>query len=342
MTPRPFLLTLLLAALFAGCSDPPPEPPKPADDTPAAIPSSKQGNAKARPSDPVAIVRPQIPPDLFFEDPLAVANNTTRVDGSAAPESEAVAAVTTDQAAEPEPAPPETAAAVDWAILLPAELLTAEVTRIRERFEPKLASVATFNNSLLDFPPYMAELAALGGIAAAHQSPIPWKDKAKHVRDLAAATTEEQLQRGQKSYVQVKGPFEKVAAILDGKRPADLPEADDETDFAVAADFGYLMRRFEAGQNTIQTTGGSASAFKQNAADLAREARILAALSRVVADADYGYGDDPKFQRFAADMTHAALEAATAAESGDHAKFDLAFNALGQSCNACHGEYRNN
>ena len=41
-------------------------------------------------------------------------------------------------------------------------------------------------------------------------------------------------------------------------------------------------------------------------------------------------------------MTQAAMGAAVAAESGDFARFGAGFNALGQSCNQCHGEYRNN
>jgi hypothetical protein len=153
--------------------------------------------------------------------------------------------------------------------------------------------------------------------------------------------TTEQLQRGQKSYDQAREPFVKIAEILDGDTPAELPDSADGTDFSTA-DFGHLMKRFEAGQNTIQTTGGSAAAFKQHAAALAREARVLAALSKVVASDDHGYGDDAKFQGYADAMTQAALDAAGAAEAGDFEKFSLSFNALGQSCVQCHGEYRNN
>lgn len=334
------LLALTIGTVLIGCSDDPPEPPKADKKTPAAIPGGRAAAAGA--SRDVAIRRPRLPDDVFFDDPLAVANNRTRIGGSE-PESDPIAVPATDLAAgsEPDPSEGEASQSVDWAALLPAELLVAEVTRIRERFEPKLASVANFNNSLLDVPPYAAEVAALGGIATLHPGDIPWKRNAKHVRDLAAAMTAEELQRGQKSYEQAKEPFDKVVAILDGKTPDGLPESADETDFS-AADFGYLMRRFEAGQNATQTTATSQTTFKQNAADLAREMRVLAALSKVIASEDHGYGDDPMFQGFASAMTQAALDSAAAAEAGDFEKFGLSFNALGQSCTQCHGEYRNN
>ncbi|MBA3316182.1 MAG: cytochrome c [Planctomycetaceae bacterium] len=290
----------------------------------------------------VTIVRPKLPDDVFFQDPLAIAANRTRVPGLGKP-TETVR--TTEPGATGEPATAtETVsdAPVDWAALLPAELLVAEANRIRERFTPKLASVATFNSSLLDVPPYAAELAALGGIATEHGGNIPWKTNAKYVRDLSAEMIADQLQRGQKSYEQVKVPFDKISLLLDGKRPEGLPEADDATDFAISADFGFLMRRFEAAQNYLKTTGGSDAAFKQNAADLVRETRVLAALSKVIAHDDHGYGDDAKFQGYANAMTEASLAAATAAEKGDFAAFDLAASNLAQSCVKCHGDYRNN
>jgi hypothetical protein len=102
------------------------------------------------------------------------------------------------------------------------------------------------------------------------------------------------------------------------------------------------MRRFEASQNYLKTTGGSEAAFKQTAEDLIRETRVIAALSKVIADSDYGYGDDAKFQGYATLMTDASVSAATAAEKADFAAFDLAASNLAQSCVKCHADYRNN
>lgn len=337
---KTLLTSFLLAALLPGCTEQPPEtPPDTDEETPAAIPADP--NVPSEPA--VTLERPQLPADVFFEDPLSVAANRSRIPGAGPSADDA--AMTATSNVKPDAASPmeaESPKSVDWAAILPADLLVAEVTRIRERFEPKLSSVANFNNSLLDFPPYAAELAALGGIATEHSGNIPWKENAKFVRDLASEMLSDQLQRGQKSYEQVNVPFGKVATLLDGKRPDDLPESDDATDFAMVADFGYLMRRFEAGQNAMQTIGSSEPAFKENSADLAREARVIAALSRVFALDDYGYGEDPEFQKFATTMTESALATAAAAEKGDFKAFDESLNALGQSCVQCHGEYRNN
>ena len=338
---KPFLIGLLLVALLAGCTEPPAESPTPPDEEkpPAAIPAEPEA-----PTEPaVTLERPALPDDVFFDEPLSIAANRTRIPGAASsPDAIEMSGPPEPMSDAATPDESEPAKSVDWAAILPAELLVAEVQRIRERFEPKLSSVATFNSSLLDFPPYAAELAALAGIATEHSGNIPWKNNAKFVRDLASEMTSDQLQRGQKSYEQVSVPFGKVTTLLDGKRPDDLPESDDATDFAMVVDFGYLMRRFEAGQNGMRTTGGSEPAFQENAADLAREARVIAALSRVCADDDFGYGEDPAFQDYATAMTDAALAAAKAAEEEDFNAFDTAVNALGQSCVKCHSDYRTN
>ena len=331
-------LMFLNCAFIAGCAEEPTPAAAPAEDAPAVVPTGPPTAAPAIDGDAALLRRPELPEDVFFRDPLAIAANRTRVVGALGTPPE-----TPETGDEPSPTVdtpvPE---AVDWSTLLPAELLVAEVNRIRERFEPKLASVATFNNSLLDFPPYAAELAALGGIATEHSGNVPWKENAKYVRDLAGEMLSDQLQRGQKSYEQVKQPFERIVTILDRKRPQGLPEAEDATDFAMVADFSYLMRRFEAAENLLKTSGGSEAALQRNSADLVREARVVAALSKVISREDYGYGDDARFQRYAGAMTEAAMNAAEAAESQDFGAFDAARNALGQSCVQCHGDYRNN
>lgn len=338
MSLRTSLTTCATIIFLLGCTEEPSEPitPKTDEETPTAVPA-------APPKPEVTFVRPKLPDDVFFKDPLAIAANRTRVPGVETPSQGTTAGdPTIENDGVPATESPAIEKSVDWAALLPAEMLVAEVNRIRERFLPKLGSVATFNSSLLDFPPYAAELAALAGIATEHSGNIPWKTNAKYVRDLSAEMLVDKLQRGQKSYEQVRVPFDKITTLLDGKRPEGLPEADDATDYALAADFGFLMRRFEASQNYLKTTGGSETAFRQNAADLMRETRVVAALSKVIADDDYGYGDDSKFQGYAMQMTEASMSAATAAEQGDFAAFDLAASNLAQSCVKCHGDYRNN
>ena len=230
-------------------------------------------------------------------------------------------------------------AATDWAALLPAPLLAEEVQRIHARLSPKLTRLADYNTSFLEFPKYAAELAALAGIAALHSENLAWKPQARVIRDLAGQMVADKLVRGNKSYEQVKLPFDKLAAALDGKT-AGLPEAEPGDDFSTAADFGGLMQRFKTGEDNLRLSGGNEAGFKQNTAELVRETRVLAALAQVIARDDYGYGSDMQFRKYADNMTAAATTAATAAQAGDFSTFDLSMSTMSQSCTACHGEYR--
>ena len=326
-----------LVALGGGCA---PDAAEPVDDAPPAIPADDPVPAAATESaesTAVTLDRPPLPGDVFFEDPLAIAANSARLPGSdVTPKAMATAEPT------PEPEEPEAPkkAAVDWASILPAELLNAEMLRIRDRFAPKLEEISSYNNSLLELPPYLAEMTALAVIAGRHPQDVPWREDAKYIRALSATAAASELTRGQKAYEQVKTPFDKIAALLDGKRPEDLPEASEEGGFLLTTDFGSLMKRLEIGQNSMRTNGGSEAALKENADSLRQEARVMAALATVIASEDFGYGEDQVYQDYATELRQAALDAAKAAKAKDFEGFGKAANAIMQSCNRCHADYR--
>lgn len=338
-------LTLLACATIAaaGCSpEAPPAPPE--EESPPVIPAD-QGNAsggdvESAPTPPmVSLDRPKLPDDVFFQDPLAIAANTTR-----APGTESLVEAKPEM---PAPGTPETEAddtpkdAIAWEEVISADLIHAEMIRIRDRFAPKLDSVANFNSSLLELPPYFAEMSALAIIASQHPEDVPWKKDAKYIRELASEAVSTQLARGQNSFEQVKAPFDKISLLLDGKPAESLPEADEEGDFVLAADFGFLMRRLEIGQNSINTNGSSAAALSKNSEALDQETRVLAALGIVIASEDYGYGEEEAYQGYVTEFRKAALDAAKAAEAKDFEAFDKSTNLMMQNCNNCHQEYRN-
>lgn len=338
-------LTLLagVAISIPGCSQEAPPAAATVETTPtspATQNSATGGEAESTPTAPVvSLVRPKLPEDVFFQDPLAIAANTTRAPGTeslveAKPEMPAPAG----SDAEPAEATKE---AIAWEEILSADQIHAEMVRIRDRFAPKLDSVANFNASLLELPPYFAEMSALAIIASQHPEDVPWKKDAKFIRDLAAEAVANPLTRGQNSFAQVKGPFDKISLLLDGKPAEDLPESEEEGDFVIASDFGFLMRRLEIGQNSLSTNGSSAAALSKNAAALNQETRVLAALGIVIATEDYGYGDEDAYQNYATEFRDAALEAAKAAEANEFDTFDKSANLMMQNCNNCHQEYRN-
>ncbi|QDT65499.1 cytochrome c [Calycomorphotria hydatis] len=291
---------------------------------------------------------PTVSKSIFFNDPLAIAANSTIRPGKN-PRGTTVVMTSpgTSPATSPASAPTNstpssasTGSATDWSELITIEVLNEEVQNIRNRLSGKVRTVAEFNNGYLDIPYFAAELAALAGVVSMHPGDLSWKPQAKYVRELAAEINSEDLRRGAKSQRFVRGIFDRIDAALNNNLPPDLPDASDEVDFSEVADFGSLMKRIEVGGENLGVIAGSEVLLKQNSDAIRREALVQGVLAQVIAAEGYGYGDDATFRGYANDMSKAAAGMAAAAKSANLEQFDLAKSLLGQSCTNCHGEYR--
>ncbi|QDT38163.1 hypothetical protein [Stratiformator vulcanicus] len=316
-----------------------------------APPQVDAGNNPARPSgggSPVTTTAeqirwPNVPEEIFFDDPLAIAADKRIVAGmeARATGSVEVASSVPEESTGTDSNPSEPPdKAVAWSDLITGDALSEEVTKIRNRFAGKVRSVADFNNGYLDIPYYAAELGALAHVATMHSDPISWKDHAPAIRDLAAEMVAEQLRRGAKSQKQVAEPFEKIDAVLRGNIAPDLPESSDEVQFWEVADFGGLMQRFDAAEKNLNLLGAGSDALNSNRDEVSRESQLLAVLAQVIVQEGYGYAEDSEFIGYSNLMTESAKTMRESAEAGDFEGFDLARSKLSQSCTDCHGVYR--
>ena len=292
---------------------------------------------------------PEVPADVFFADPLAVFADDTPLPG-AAPRPAATAPATTAPAmtgprvtggpvdaeaagGSEEDAPPNV---IDWAALLPPDQLDAEVRTVIETLTEKSRDVQTYNNAYLSIPPAAAELAALFAVGGREGVDVPWKSVSGQLALKAAQITESDLRRGAGGQKQVADPLKTLDALLNGGGRGD----GEPVEFATAADFNLLMKRFQAGVDSLKALASSPQLLEANRPAVEREARVLAVLSAVSGDESHGWGIDEEFLTLSQAMTMAASETATAA-GGDFDDFDAARRSLSQTCSNCHGQYRN-
>ena len=287
---------------------------------------------------------PEVPADVFFADPLAVFADDTPLPG-AAPRPAATAPATTAPAVTGGPVTAEAAGgsredappnAVDWAALLPPDQLDAEVRTVIEALTEKSRDVQTYNNAYLSIPPAAAELAALFAVGGREGVDVPWKSVSSQLALKAAQITESDLRRGAGGQKQVADPLKTLDALLNGGGRGD----GEPVEFATAADFNLLMKRFQAGVDSLKALASSSQLLEANRPAVEREARVLAVLSAVSGDKSHGWGIDEEFLTLSQAMTKAANDTATAA-GGDFDGFDAARRSLSQTCSNCHGQYRN-
>lgn len=337
---RAVMVGVLIAA--AGCGDDSAAPQS--HDSPSATstnskPIAPRKTAGEAESKTVTLSRPKLPGDVFFENPLAIAASSARLPAPPVPDKEMAATETPESTPSDKPATPK-AKKIDWAKLLPADVLNAEMMEIRDFMDPWLKDVRAYNTSLTQLPPYLAEMTTLAIIATRHPDDVPWREGAKYVRALSAQAAASELSRGVASYKQVKEPFDKITKLLDGKKPEKLPETPDDVGYLLTTNFGALMQRLKVGRDDLRRNGGDESDFTKNAGELSRQTRIMAALGAVIANDDFGYGDNAKYQGYATELRKSALKASEASAAKDYAAFQEATNIVIQSCNRCHADFR--
>ncbi len=178
-----------------------------------------------------------VPYDVFFNDPLAVAAEggtpavarqaaLRRLGGSDKPSAEggrSFSRAGSKPASRPASRKPEAAAGRDWNALIEMDVLDAEVKRIRNELAAQLQSVPKYNSHFQEIAIAGTTLAAVAEIVAEHPGSVSWKPNAPFVRDLAAKIHDAASAPGGPAFQATKTPYEQLVDVLDGNLPAGVP-----------------------------------------------------------------------------------------------------------------------
>lgn len=282
-----------------------------------------------------------IPYNVWFQDPLKVAANTkpTNVVPLAGGPVEGPPGTTNGDAGSGANSTPGTAGS-DWKSIIPLAILDAETKRIRNHLTQSMQTVGRYNGNYKDIQIDGATLAALGAIAIEHPEPVKWKKNAHFVRDLGVRIEEGSQGLGKKAFEATQLPYEQLIDILNGNKPAGLPESAPKVPFDEVADRGGLMKRMQKAYNWMKQNVTTESLFKEKAEMVTQEATVMAALSRVIALEGYDAADEPEYQKSATAMLKAALEIRSEVGTDNFEGFTNALNVINKSCIECHTEYR--
>ena len=289
-----------------------------------------------------------VPLDIFFDKPYAIASDTTALAGSAGIPATAGQPVASSMGGGAVPQPKTVATESEssggsvWSEFVPLDVLNAEVKSIRNFLNQALQAVGSYNSSMLMIPPKAAAIAVLAEIATEHPEAVSWKDDAIYIRDLAKQMNESTLQRGLKDQKRLLMLFENMTDTFNRSRPADLEEPSAEDGFVDVADMRFLMMRMEAAEKTMRTEAGSEKSFGAKKDMIHHEAAMLATMTKVITLEGYGYEDDEEFLGYAQRILDAAKTIAEASASGDFDSYELALSKISTSCQECHSVYKNN
>lgn len=370
---------VLASLVWVGCngeSDPDPDPSSPnasaesssrqntGGESVSTSTSSRSTTANADPDRPETRWIGDIPYDVFFDDPLTIATNTATIGGSpqavptsstsssSGPDSSMASIGGTPQRSAPtenamnssastsvDPAATAPPGEVDWAEVLPANMLNDEVKSLRTNLTANLLTVATYNRSIPAISNDGAMLSAMAAIATRHSGSIPWKDKAPFVRDLGYDVYINADGTGRESFTNTKEPFEKTLTMLDGG-PASTGDVEEVVPFGDQIYVAEMMKRIQKTFNDLKSNINTPAKLTGGAADVERELRVLLALGTMMQDESYSYADEPRYQEYLKSFTGGARDAITATQTGSIDTFQSALNQIQTTCAECHREYR--
>lgn len=351
-TSRRLLASLGSALLvsLAGCGGT--APPPVADAKPAPAPAAAPSAPAAATRDPADSTPPpkvepanggrkfvgDIPYDVFFDDPLQVVADSTKVAaGPTAPDMKSPT--------EPAPAaaaPTATGGKHDWAALLTGDDIQDEIKTVRNHLNSSLQNLGTYNAGVKEIAVDGAVIAGLARILSETPDEATWKKNAPLVEEYGrqiwdAASGANSL--GRESYEKVQAANERLVASLSGNVPADAGTPPADRTFHEIAHRKGLMKRIERASEYLRANINTDGKLKSEQEKILHEAALIAAFGTACALPGYESADEEDYQTFAKDLVGGAQEVHGAAKDQTYEKFQSGLNRLLKACNDCHAGY---
>lgn len=339
-------------SLCLGCSRTPPAAVTGQAEEHAAAPAkghSKSGSEESdsagqRAANTKRVMIGDIPKDVWFDNPIAESKKT----GAAAPTATAKPAEVA--AAKPAPMPeggakeaaPAASAAGgdDWASIISAEELQAEIKKIKIELTDSLSAIGKYNAHYKEIAMEGAVVAALAGIAIKHSEKVSWKDQAPHIRDVASEMAKKSKGLGQKPFDDTKKEFEKLEGLLSGNPPPGLAEAPADIPFSEVASRRGIMQRLQINSDYLRANFQTEAKLEKGQDDAFHAASVTAAITKVIGTEGYGSADEDEYKAFVKSMVDSNLAMMKAAKDKDFAAFSDANGKVTKYCSDCHQAYQ--
>ena len=284
-----------------------------------------------------------IPYDVFFDNPTAIANDATTV-AVATPANGGETAPAAGGGTESQPADSASgggaAPAGNWEALIPKQVLEDEVSRLQNELKASMINVGKYNSSFQQVASNGTSLAAMAYIAMQHPQGPNWQENAKYVLSLATAISDNASGRGRTAYTATQLPFEQIATILAGSKPAGLEEPDAEIDLSLSVYRSGIMERMRVAQDKMKKDFGREEDWAANRDAVIHEATVLAAMTALIGSTDYDSAEEAEYRQFVKDMVTACQEIVSATRGENFDGYKGALDGVQKACDGCHMGYR--
>ncbi len=235
----------------------------------------------------------------------------------------------------------EAAAGTGWSALASPVSLEDEVKRLKLHFDGVVTTPGPFKSGgYQDARLDLSVLATLFAVIEEYEGDVRWKEEAGAARDLLARTAFNSKAGSVQVYNEAKLRKADLQDLVSGAGLASR-ESKESNDWSMIVDRAPLMEYLDWLQyEELSTNSNNKAAVTEHADSLRRYSEMVALMGTVLTQEGMDDADDEDYKQLSAAMTKAALDVRAALESGDADGVRAAVGAIGQSCDACHEQFR--
>ncbi len=290
-------------------------------------------------SKPVRVKPPELDDarfrDIFFEDVRSQLRGELPTNRSQRPNSGPPSTDSSDS-----PASGETRDPMGWKTLISPSSLEDLVKEAKLRLDRQITTPAAFNGGGFKIARReFSLLALLFAIIENYGGDVRWQEDASAARERLARAAANTKVGSIQTYQEAKQRLVDLDDLIRGSSLNATPGS--EIDWSNLIDRVPLMRLLEwAYQEELSKKVASESEFKANKDAIRRYAELIAVLGKTMLFEDMPDATDADYQQFTEEMIQQALQVRLAAETDDADSARTAAGAIGQSCSACHDNFR--
>ena len=227
-----------------------------------------------------------------------------------------------------------------WSLLASARTLENEVKSLQIQLNKTITTPSQFRGGgYLDVRRMFTELATLFAVIAQYDADVRWQADAAQAAELfarAAANTKTNSIQAFNESRQRKLDLEELV------RGGSLTGGDQEYEPVWSRiNRASLMQRFTLSYDEgLAVWTANENAMRKNADKILHESELLLLLTQTLTQAGMEDGDDESYAAYARQLHDAARAAIQAMEVKDADALRKAVSDIGQSCSACHDDYR--
>ena len=227
-----------------------------------------------------------------------------------------------------------------WSRLISAATLEDEVKALQQSLSRDLTTVSRFRSDHTKIQKSFEQLSLVFGVIREYDAKVRWKTDAA-VAQRSFETAAVAARSGDETgFASSKRSIEDLVQLVRGDRFPGKAKPPEQLGWSSVTGHSPIMKRLQELQDEVKVVTSSEKEFKIQQAKIVHTAELIALMAEVIQQEDMDYADDEDYVAYAKQMSAAASAAAKASRNNNYESLSKAVNGVGQSCAACHGDFR--